>query len=224
MDYPTGTVPVTLDDNGVPTYEIKEGVAWDYVPFTDEMEALARTCDAVCFGSLAQRNGQTKDTIRRFLDATPEGCLKVFDINLRQQYYDKSVVEESMRRCDILKINEEEIDVIFRLLDVEICDVGDRCHYLIDRYDLQMLVLTCGENGSYAFSKTEESFLPTPKIVVADTVGAGDSFTGSFVAALLNGKSMNEAHQQAVEVSAYVCTQHGAMPTLPTELIEKAKG
>lgn len=205
VDYPTGTVQVTVDEKGIPSYEIKQHVAWDYIPYTSEMDAIARECKAVCFGSLAQRNRESRTTIARFLDTVSEDCLKVFDINLRQQFYTRDIIEESLHRCNILKINDEELDIIGPML----CKDKQQ---LIRDYQLLMLVLTCGTEGSYIFTPDEESFLPTPKVDVVDTVGAGDSFTGAFVASLLSGKSIREAHQAAVEVSAFVCTQTGAMP------------
>ncbi|MCQ2325447.1 MAG: carbohydrate kinase [Paludibacteraceae bacterium] len=209
---PTGTVQVTLDDKGIPQYEICLGVAWDNIPFTDEMKALAQKADAVCFGSLAQRSKVSRATINAFLDTMPKTALKVFDINLRQHWYSREVIETSLQKSNILKINDEEILVVKSLLELQGTTYGELCLELIRRYDLQMVILTCGTEGSYVFSEQEESFLPTPKVQVADTVGAGDSFTGAFVALLLQGKSIREAHEMAVKVSAFVCTQAGAMP------------
>ena len=207
VDYPTGTVQVTLDNEGVPCYEIKEGVAWDNIPFTDELKRLALSTRAVCFGSLAQRNEVSRATINRFLDTMPDidGQLKIFDINLRQDFYTKEVLRESFRRCNILKIN----------------DVQDKCWILLAKYNLKMLILTCGINGSYVFTPGVVSFQETPRVPVADTVGAGDSFTAAFCASILNGKPVPEAHKLAVEVSAYVCTQSGAMPELPQVLKDR---
>ena len=239
VPYATGTVQVTLTGDGIPAYEIKENVAWDNIPFTPEMEEAAAGCRAVCFGSLAQRNVVSRRTIQKFLDATPKDCLKICDINLRQQFFSKEVLEDSFRRCNILKINDEELVVVSRMfgyqglddategqnLKPETCNLKPGvCQQIVKDYDLQLLVLTCGTNGSYVFTKDgQQSFQPTPKVEVADTVGAGDSFTGSFCAALLCGKSIAEAHRIAVEVSAYVCTQNGAMPKYPAELVAKVK-
>ena len=189
VDYPTGTVQVTLDAEGVPCYEIKEGVAWDNIPFTDELKRLALNTRAVCFGSLAQRNEASRATINRFLDTMPEidGQLKIFDINLRQDFYTKEVLRDSFQRCNVLKINDEELVTISRMF---------------------------GYPGVVSFQET-------PKVPVADTVGAGDSFTAAFCASILNGKPVPEAHKLAVEVSAYVCTQSGAMPELPQVLKDR---
>ena len=219
--YPTGTVQVSLDANGIPCYDIKEGAAWDNIPYTPALEKLAKNCTAACFGSLAQRNEVSRNTIYRFLDNMPkeEGILKIFDINLRQGFYTKEIICESLKRCNVLKINDEELITIGRLFGYPGLDIENKCWLILGKYNLDMLVLTCGVNGSYVFAPGSKSFQETPKVEVADTVGAGDSFTGTFCACILKGMSIAEAHKRAVQVSAYVCTQHGAMPTLPPELI-----
>ena len=218
VSYPTGTVQVTLDAQGVPQYEIKTDVAWDHIPYDEELAALAADCKAVCFGSLAQRSDVSRATIGAFLDAVPADCLKVFDINLRQHFYTKDVLEASFRRCDILKINDEELEIVSRLFDIPGLSVEEQCRRIFDRYGLQMLILTCGTNGSYVLHVGGMSYQDTPKVEVADTVGAGDSFTGAFIGSILQGKSVAVAHETAVKVSAYVCTQPGAMPVVPEEL------
>lgn len=219
IPYPTGTVQVTLDEQGIPTYNIREGVAWDNIPFTPEIEQVARSCQAVCFGSLAQRSVVSRETIGKFLDATPDDCVKIFDINLRQSFFTKEIIEASMRRCNILKINDEELVVVSRMFGLPDLDEEKRCKRLIQEYNLDILVLTCGTNGSYVFTADRSYYQPTPKVEVADTVGAGDSFTGSFCAAILKGKPIHEAHALAVKVSAFVCTQNGAMPPLPQDFL-----
>lgn len=220
VSFPTGTVQVTLDEQGVPQYDICENVAWDNIPYTDELDALARQTRAVCFGSLAQRNEVSRKTIRRFLTTMPQtgDTLRVFDINLRQHFYSKDILEESFRLCNVLKINDEELVIVQRMFGYEGLHEEDTCKKLISDFGLKLLILTCGTNGSYVFDKDGVSFMPTPKVKVADTVGAGDSFTGSFVAQLLLGKTVREAHETAVRVSAFVCTQNGAMPQLPEEV------
>lgn len=220
VGYPTGTVQVTVDGQGIPTYDIKENVAWDNIPFTPDIEAVARHCEAVCWGSLAQRNVVSRQTIHKFLDTMPsdDHRLRIFDINLRQNFFTPEVIQDSLRRCNILKINDEELTAISSLFGYPQSDIHATCRRILDEYNLRMLVLTCGVNGSYVFTPAAVSFQPTPKVAVADTVGAGDSFTGAFCASLLRGRSVAEAHATAVRVSAYVCTQKGAMPLLPEEL------
>ena len=223
VPYPTGTVQVTLTEGGIPIYDIKENVAWDNIPFTPEMADIAANCRAVCYGSLAQRNVVSRENIHRFLDATPADCMKIFDINLRQNFYSKEIIQESLRRCNVLKINDEELVTIGRMFGYPGLDMENKCWLILGKYNLDMLVLTCGTNGSYVFTHGQMSYLETPTVQVADTVGAGDSFTGAFCAAILRGKPVVEAHQLAVKVSAYVCTQNGAMPTLPQSLLQEAE-
>lgn len=218
--YPTGVVQVQLDSEGVPGYNIKENVAWDNIPFTDKLKQLAQRTCAVCFGSLAQRNVVSRETINAFLNAMPDGKkkYKIFDINLRQGFYTKEILCNAMEQCNILKINDEELVIISRMFGYPGIDLQDKCWILLAKYNLEMLILTCGVNGSYVFTPGSVSFVETPEVQVADTVGAGDSFTAAFISAVLKGKSVTEAHQLAVNVSAYVCTQNGAMPELPENL------
>lgn len=221
VDYPTGTVQVTLDDDGIPTYVIREGVAWDNIPFTAELEDVAQNTRAICFGSLAQRSPVSRATIQAFLNAMLKDSLKIFDINLRQNFYNKEIIREALTACNILKINDEELVLIGRLFEQPGLDIENKCWLLLGKYNLDMLVLTCGVNGSYVFTPGSVSFQETPPVEVADTVGAGDSFTGTFVSGLLAGKSIEETHRLAVDVSAYVCTCKGAMPKLPQELLHR---
>lgn len=223
VPYPTGTVQVTLDDNGIPTYNIRENVAWDNIPFTPELEEIARNCRAVCWGSLAQRNVVSRETIHRFLEIMPDGDgrLKIFDVNLRQNFYNEEILCDSLRQCNVLKINDEELVIIGRMFGYPGLDMRNKCWLILGKYNLDMLVLTCGTNGSYVFTPGRVSFQETPRVDVVDTVGAGDSFTGAFCSGILKGMSVPEAHKMAVDVSAYVCTQSGAMPVLPGSIVNR---
>ena len=193
VDFPTGQVQVSLDEAGVATYDIREGSAWDNIPFTPELETLARRSRAICFGSLAQRSETSRRTIYRFLETAPADCMRIFDINLRQNFYNKEIICESLKRCNVLKINDEELVIIGRMFGYPGLDVENKCWLILGKYDLDMLILTCGTNGSYVFSKGSMSYFETPNVEVADTVGAGDSFTGSFVASVLSGKPRHTA-------------------------------
>ena len=221
VPYPTGTVQVEIDQAGIPQYDIKENVAWDNIPYTPQLEELASRTQAVCFGSLAQRSIVSRETINRFLDAMPAdpNNLVVFDVNLRQGFYNKEILCNSMERCNILKINDEELVTVSRMFGYPGNNLQDKCWILLGKYNLKMLILTCGINGSYVFTPGNVSFQPTPQVKVADTVGAGDSFTAAFIASIIKGKPVEEAHKTAVEVSAFVCTQNGAMPVLPQEIL-----
>ena len=211
---------------------------WTYsganlMTWTPQIEQIAKQTRGVCFGSLAQRNVVSRKTIQKFLDTmAPVGTLKVFDINLRQKWYSKDVIEESLQRCNILKLNDEEISSVSELLGLksipakigdnplQLVDFEDQCRSIMSSYDLQMLILTCGTDGSYVFCEDgTTSYQPTPKVEVADTVGAGDSFTGAFVASILKGDGVEAAHKKAVTISAFVCTQNGAMPIVPPEML-----
>lgn len=219
VPYPTGTVEIEVDDAGIPQYDIKENVAWDNIPYNDQLESVAAKTKAICFGSLAQRNAVSRNTIHKFINAMPKesNTLVVCDINLRQQFYDTDTLCNSLSLCNILKINDEELEIISKLFKLPENDINGQCRSIMERYNLKMIILTCGINGSYLFTPDSVSFQPTPKVDVADTVGAGDSFTAAFIASILKGKSVQEAHSLAVHTSAYVCTQKGAMPLLPEE-------
>ena len=220
VDFPTGVVNVSLGEQGIPQYDICEGVAWDNIPFTPALANLASQAQAVCWGSLAQRNEVSRKTIFSFLDAMPsdEACLKVFDINLRQQFYTLEIIEASCRRANVLKINDEELVLVSEFLRLGAGSPEVLCRSLMERYGLRILVLTCGANGSYVFTPVETSYRVTPKVQVADTVGAGDSFTATLVGELLRNTPVGVAHEHAVEVAAYVCTQQGAMAEWPDSL------
>lgn len=217
VPYPTGTVEIEVDDAGIPQYDIKENVAWDNIPYNDQLESVAAKTKAICFGSLAQRNAVSRNTIHKFINAMPKesNTLVVCDINLRQQFYDTDTLCDSLSLCNILKINDEELEILSKLFKLPENDINGQCRSIMERYNLKMIILTCGINGSYLFTPDSVSFQPTPKVDVADTVGAGDSFTAAFIASILKGKSVQEAHSMAVHTSAYVCTQKGAMPLLP---------
>ena len=217
VDYPTGTVYVRVNDAGIPIYDITRNVAWDYIPYTPALHALAGRVRAVCFGSLAQRTEVSRSTVLRFLDAVPMESYKIFDINLRGDFYTPELVESGFERCNILKINDEELGWVVGAFGLP-ADDKEACAVLLEQYGLRGVVLTCGTEGSYVFTPDEVSFLDTPQVEVMDTVGAGDSFTASFCAAILKGKTIFEAHRLAVDVSAFVCSRQGAMPELPDHL------
>lgn len=220
VDAPTGTVQVELDANGVPTFTITENVAWDKIPSDPKLAELAKNCCAVCFGTLAQRDPVSRKAIHMLLDAIPKGsdALVVYDVNLRQHYYDKGTIEASLRKCNVLKINEDEHVILAEMLGFNSKDVEKGCRDMMAKYGLDIVILTCGASCSHVFWNGGHSLLDTPKVDVVDTVGAGDAFTAAFCAFLLKGKSIPEAHKKAVEVSAFTCTCSGAMPVLPETL------
>ncbi len=218
-DKPTGTVTVQIDPVGVPTYIIHENVAWDHIELSAKAEEYASGVNAVCFGSLAQRSGQSGQTIRKILDLVPAEAIRVFDINLRQLFYSKEIIEQSLEKANVLKINDEEIVKLTDMLGINGDEFG-MVDQILKKFDLNYLALTKGDKGSWLISKEEKSFIETPQVKVVDTVGAGDSFAAAMVAGLLHKKPLEEVHRLAVDVSAYVCTQEGATPSLPDDLKE----
>ena len=209
-DKPTGTVEVELDGRGVPTYNIMEDVAWDNIPFTPEMEVLASRADAVCFGSLVQRMNSRRSVLG-FVRAMRPDALKVFDINLRQHYYSREVIKESLKLSDILKINDEEIRTVADMFGLGDDDVA-ACRSLIASYGLRLVILTKGADGSEVITADEVIPQSVGHVDVVDTVGAGDAFTAAFVVAYLRGETLAQAQRLATETASYVCSCKGAMP------------
>jgi fructokinase len=216
--HPTGHVGVELQGNGVPAYNIFENVAWDFISEEPAAFELVRDASAVCWGSLAQRNPVSRKSILAFVDAAPKDALRVFDINLRQHYFSRAVIEDSLRRADILKLNEDELPVVCDMFSID-KESETRFQELLSRFALKYVIYTQGADGSEVHGTCSKSFIPTPKVHVADTVGAGDSFTAAFVSSLLRGRSVERCHRNAVDISAFVCTQDGAIAGLPENLL-----
>jgi fructokinase len=208
VDYPTGTVKVELN-NGQPKYTIVEGVAWDYIPLTDRAIQLVSSADAICYGTLAQRSPVSHATIRDLLGYARPDALRFFDVNLRQHYYSKTLIEKTLSLSNIFKVNDDELATLKPLFALE-GDDDALCRWFITKYNLRYMILTAGNVSSAVYTADDKSFIPTPVVKVADTVGAGDAFSGAFLCSVLSGLSFREAHLKAVETAAYVCTQKGA--------------
>ena len=222
-DLPTGTVVVDTSNPNDPHYNINTNVAWGTILFTQELEEIAKNCRAVCFGTLAQYGSVSRNTIMQLLDTVPQGCYKVYDINLRANsgvpLYDDETVVNSISKCNVLKVNLEELRYLATLFSLdEKASVEARSKALIEKNpNVKILVVTMGTDGSWVFANHEASFEATPDVELVDAVGAGDSFTGAFIGSILKGKTIKEAHQLAVKVSAHVCTQPEGMPAMPKE-------
>lgn len=212
VDYPTGIVNVNLED-GIPTYTIIENVAWDYIQVSDKLKELAKNTDVVCFGTLAQRSEITRNTIQTILSLVPENAYRIFDVNLRQQFFVKKTIDESLDKCNVFKINHEELIVLKHMYNIEHLDEKESCKWFIDKFKLKFLILTAGPDYSIIMTPEFYSNIKTPIVEVVDTVGAGDCFTAAFIISILNGKSIEEAHKVAVDRSALVCTKEGAWVT-----------
>ncbi|SNR56200.1 carbohydrate kinase family protein [Lutibacter flavus] len=212
VDYPTGWVSVELN-NGIPNYIIHENVAWDYIELNKEAVTALKRADAICFGSLSQRSQVSFNTIHKALHIVPETALKVLDVNLRQSFYSKSIIEESLRCANILKLNDEELVVLSEMFYLANSQ-KEACIQLLNQFNLKLLALTNGSKGSILFMGDEISLYPVPKIKVVDTIGAGDSFTASMIMGMLNKKPLKQIHKEATEHAAKVCMNKGGTPNL----------
>lgn len=217
-EHPTGTVTVDLDARGVPSYKIHEGVAWDYIRPSDGLMTLAQQADAVCFGSLCQRSEVSRHTIRQFLGATGKDCVRIFDINLRQQYYSREIIDSLLELSDVLKLNDDELPVVADILGIADEETGILAQ-LVQRCNLRLIALTRAFAGSRLFSANEDHSHAGYEVEVADTVGAGDSFAAVVALGLLRGDTLEHINEQANRVASFVCTQNGATPPLTKELV-----
>jgi fructokinase len=213
-DHPTGTVRVEVDRTGQPRFDISESVAWDFLAWTPQWQKLAEQADAVCFGSLAQRSEKSRATIRRFLLGLRKDAVRVFDVNLRQDFYTVEVLAESMKLATIVKLNHEELPRIMQFLDSENHSEGDSAHRLLSLHDLKLVCVTRGNGGSLLVSADERSEHPGFKVKVSDTVGAGDAFTAALVHGYLRGTPLAQINETANRVGAWVASQPGATPAL----------
>ena len=213
VEYPTGRVIVNLQ-NGIPSYIIAEDVAWDHIPLTQEAIDITRKADAICFGTLAQRSEESRKTLHSLLSYIPTESLRFFDINIRQSYYSKELIVDLLSYANILKMNDEELDILRSMFSLTGSN-DDICRWFVKKFSLRFLILTAGSSYSSIYTASEMSTLATPSVDVCDTVGAGDSFSGAFVYSILIGKNLVEAHKKAVDVAAFVCTQRGAWPAYP---------
>lgn len=212
---PTGRVDVAVDSKGVAAYRFSENCAWDNLVFSPENEKLAKRADAVCFGTLAQRGPRSREAILRFLDAMPASSIRVFDVNLRQNFFSEEIILGSLERCSVLKINEDETPTVSKLLGVNLRSRETFFDAVFEKFPgIKMIAQTLGKAGSIVRSRngTHSEIAAEKSIRLIDTVGAGDAFSAGFVSALLQGASVREAHFHAAKLAGYVCSQAGAMP------------
>jgi len=218
--FPTSTVTVKLDAKGHPEYTIHENVAWDHIPADSKALDMMKGADAVCFGSLAQRSPISRKSIQSYLTAVSPDCLRVFDVNLRQHFYSKEVIEESLGFADVLKLNDDELLILSELFSLEGGE-DELIETLRQSFNLKLVALTRGGDGSTLFTGTERSDYRSDAVHAVDTVGAGDSFTAAMVMTCLKGKDLKDVHRIASELAAYVCTQNGATPKISADLLEE---
>jgi len=209
-DRPTGTVSVKLDQ-GTPDFTIHQDVAWDEIQWNNQLEELAKSIDAAAFGSLSQRNSVSRQTIQRFLKKMNPESLRVFDVNLRQNHHSAELLTDSISLCNILKINDEELPTLSVYMNLT-GTIKEQLHTLLDTYSLKLVAYTMGAKGSWLLTKDTFSEMQAPEVRIADTVGAGDAFTGVLIAGLLKGKQLDLIHQEATEIAGWVCSQEGGTP------------
>jgi fructokinase len=207
----TGTVNVEIDAKGQARFEIADPVAWDFLEWTPDWKNLAKGAEAVCFGSLAQRSATSRATIRNFLDGASD-AVRVFDVNLRQSYYSPEILSESMKRADIVKVNDEELPKIMALSGFSHRDERHSAQYLLAAFDLKLICVTRGARGSIIVAKNGVDEHPGFHVKVADTVGSGDAFTAALTHEYLKGSSLGVMNETANQVGAWVASQSGGMP------------
>lgn len=220
-EHPSGTVSVLLRD-GHPSYQIHENVAWDFLPTSPELIELAGRADAVCFGTLAQRSDVTRQTIAAVLAALRPTTLCVFDVNLRQHYYDRATIETLLKATDVLKLNDQELPILGKLLEL-----GDPVHERLFESSpgLSLIAVTRGAHGSILYSPNCSFEHPGHAVPhLADTIGAGDAFTAALTIGLLRRQNVNVINDRANRLAAYVCTQPGATPPIPPALLSELTG
>jgi len=212
----TGTVDVRFR-GGQPEYEIRQPVAWDALEWTPKWREIAAKCDAVCFGSLAQRAPKSRQTIQNFLENTRPGCLRVFDINLRRPFYGREVVESSLHLANILKLNDLELPEIAAIVSLRGDSTEALMQELLDQFGLKIVLVTCGEHGATAANEEKIASHPGFKVRVRDTIGAGDAFTAAAIHCILRGIDLEKTLAFANKWASWVASQAGAMPPIVEE-------
>ena len=214
---PTGTVEIELDAEGVAQYEFAANVAWDALAWSDALARAADEADVVCYGTLGQRSEISMNTIQRFLKGTTDDCLCVFDVNLRQHFYNEALIRDSLKFANILKLNDEELHVLGSSCGLSGPETAVM-EQVRERYNLRLVALTRGANGAILLTEDSVSECDGFAVDIKDTVGAGDAFTAAMTLGLLMGHELDRINEHACRVAAFVCSQDGAAPKLPDNL------
>lgn len=219
----TGSVTVTFDSNAGPAYRIGEDAAWDYIPESPELENLAPTLDAICFGTLAQRSPVTRKTLRSLVEATGSNCVRVFDINLRAPYWTPDVLAWGCSHATVLKMNHEEAPQLARVLDASLPEqtLLQTAHFLLRRFPIELVAITRGEKGSLLVTREETCDHPGVAAEVVDPIGAGDAFTAAVTHCLLRQIPLAQVVETANRWGAWVATQRGGMPLIDESALRK---
>ena len=209
---PTGRVIVSLDPMGNPAYKIDANSAWDQIQFNTAQAKIAKRLDAICFGTLAQRYPNSKNTIFKILRATSTSCLRVFDVNFRQDYYHPKIIEQNLNIASAVKMNEEEFLEIGKMFSFS-KNHKNGLRFLINEFDLKFGIITLGGKGAVMANIDDFcSYCPEIKIQVKSTVGAGDAFTAATVMGWLNQNPLDQIIQKATDLATFVCSHLEAVP------------
>jgi len=217
--HPTGRVTVDESDPNAPRYEIHENVAWDYLEMSPQLGELASRAAAVAFGTLAQRSENSQRTIHAFLDATGDGCLCVYDVNLRPPHYDQKTIERSLHVADVVKLNGGEVEELSQVLDLGLPNTKSFARTLQDAFGVEMICVTRGSEGCLIIDREGEVEAAAEKVEVADAVGAGDAFTAGMIAARLAGRPLHDVARLANRVAAHVASKAGAMVDFDEQIV-----
>ena len=208
----TGRVAVTVDASGIPTYDIVKNAAYDFIDF-DSLPPMEP--EMVYFGSLIQRTPEGRDRLQAYLSTLPDSVMRLYDVNFRDGCVSKEILVPSLEQTDILKLNDEELPMIGKLIGSD--QTGDPLvEFLIERFSIRTVALTCGPKGCALYRggvKTDEPPGPLTKEDIVDTVGAGDSFAAMLAHGILNHKDANHILRECTKLAEYVCTIAGAVPT-----------
>ena len=210
----TGIVPVTLNEDGQPAYDIVEDVAWDEIEIAPGVEAIVGAADLICWGTLGQRSCRSRLAHRQLFDLVPVGCLKVCDINFRLNYHSPEVVKASLAAADFLKLNDEETAILREYVGGA-RDDREFVKEIRREFGIDTVVLTMGANGCRVFAQNVDFKAPGIAVEVVNTVGSGDAFAAGFVLQMLSGSDLKTCAQHANRVGAYVATQDSGTPVLP---------
>jgi len=216
----TGTVTVTLNEKGVPQYGFAADTAWEQLALTDSALTAVSSANAICFGTLGQRSPVARKSIQQLVAAASADALRIFDINLRLNFYSREVIEQSMRLSNVLKLNDEELEVLTEMFSLQ-GNVRRRIEWFVRTFGFKTVVLTSGSLGSLIHQEGRWSEMPPQPVRVVDTVGAGDAFAAALTMGLLSGMDLGEVHAIAAEIARYVCSHPGAMPPMPEAIRRK---
>ncbi|MEM9025655.1 MAG: carbohydrate kinase [Verrucomicrobiota bacterium] len=214
----TGIVDVSFA-NGKPNYRIREHAAWDHIPFIPQLKKLCTSLDALCFGTLASRCPVSQETIKHCIEATPAKALRVFDVNFRESFFSKALVEEYLRLANILKLSDEELPWLIQEFGLS-QNPETALNEILEAYSLDTVLLTMGATGAHLLSRNHSIFGKASPAKAVDTIGCGDAFTAASVFSILNRETPKTVLEFANKIAGYVSTQPGGMPTIPGEILE----